>query len=232
MYKPWFIRPSSLLESLWPTAVSLLAFFLLEIQNVWLFLGPRLNIFPVDKEEKHDKYQICACFIPSGYILYKIKNCTVEFFLFDQVYRYTTEVWHCRFIYAGFWYEIHCLLGCFFFPLADFNKNIYVKFLPSCYRGPVDIDDSLNIVCHAYHFGSLTWYKIDASSQEAREIKDPMRVNHKTWLTRHGHWEKNSTLMLRDVTENDAGTYVCSKSNGFNATKNVTIFIEVSGMSL
>ena len=38
--------------------------------------------------------------------------------------------------------------------------------------------------------------------------------------------------MLHDVTKNDAGTYVCSKSNGFNATKNVTIFIEVLGMSL
>ncbi|KAJ7388512.1 Fibroblast growth factor receptor [Desmophyllum pertusum] len=44
----------------------------------------------------------------------------------------------------------------------------------------------------------------------------------------NGPLGKNSTLMLRDVTRSDAGAYVCWKSNGYNVTANVTVFIDVA----
>ena len=112
--------------------------------------------------------------------------------------------------------------------MADFVKNVFVETVPACLRGPLHIHDSISITCHAYHYGDLKWYKIDKSSRVPKEITDS-RVTTKQRTTRHGHYEKNSTLVIQSVTKGDEGTYVCWKSNGFNATRNVTIFIDVSG---
>lgn len=111
--------------------------------------------------------------------------------------------------------------------MADFQKDVFVEILPSCSRGPLDVHDSINITCHTYHFGEVKWYKIETSSKLPKEITDKVTTNQNR--VRFGHWEKNSTLTLRAVTQNDAGAYVCWKSNGFNATRNVTVFIDVAG---
>lgn len=114
--------------------------------------------------------------------------------------------------------------------MADFQHSVYVETLPSCSRGPLDITDSIEINCHVFHFGKVKWFKKDTSSKVPQEITDSRVKEHSPIRTTTGHWEKNSTLMLRDVTRSDAGAYVCWKSNGYNVTANVTVFIDVAGI--
>ena len=114
--------------------------------------------------------------------------------------------------------------------IADFQNKVSVQFLPKCSPGPLAIHDSISIICHAYHFGDMGWYKIDKSSNEAISDSDP-RLTGGTGITRHGHWNKSKTLTLDNVTKNDEGAYVCWKSNGYNITKNITIYIDVAGKS-
>ena len=116
--------------------------------------------------------------------------------------------------------------------LADFKNIVFVEILPSCCRGPLAIHDSISITCHGYHYGDIKWFKIDSSSKVPSEINDTdSRLNVTKGWTRHGNWEVNAVLTLHDVTKNDAAAYVCRKSNGYNATKNDTVFIDVAGMS-
>ena len=117
--------------------------------------------------------------------------------------------------------------------MTDFKREIFVETLPRCSRGPLDVGNSINITCHSYHFGRIDWYKIDSSTNETKKITEDAKVKLKQKYTRHGLDEKNFTLILHDVTISDAGSYICSKSNGLkNETKNVTVFIEISGMCL
>lgn len=99
---------------------------------------------------------------------------------------------------------------------------------PSCPRGPLVIHDSFNITCRAFHYGPHKWYKIDPSTNIAKELKGPM-VEIKQNVTIDDHIDRNMTLRLRNVTKRDAGVYVCSKSNGKDATMNITFFIDVLG---
>ena len=79
----------------------------------------------------------------------------------------------------------------------------------------------------------MRWYKIDKSSKVHKiNSSDPRLTEHPVTMTRHGHWNFSKTLTLRSVTENDEGTYICSKSNGRNATRNITVYIDVAGRSL
>ena len=115
--------------------------------------------------------------------------------------------------------------------MTDFKREIFVETLPRCSRGPLDVGNSINITCHSYHYGRIDWYKIDPSTNEAKKITDKAKREENQTYSRHGLLEKNLTLILRDVTISDAGSYICSKSNGLkNETKNVTVFIEISGM--
>lgn len=107
--------------------------------------------------------------------------------------------------------------------MVDFMQNVYVEIIPSCTRGPLDETDSINIICHVLHFGEVKWFKLD---QEITDSRVEMGVSKRD---KTGHWRMNSTLMLRNVTRSDAGSYVCSKSNGHNKTANETVFIDVAG---
>ena len=118
------------------------------------------------------------------------------------------------------------LIFCVLWFIADFQNNVFVQFLPKCSPGPLAIHDSISIICHAYHFGDMGWYKIGKSSNEAISASDPRQG-----MTRHGHWNKSKTLTLDNVTKNDEGAYVCWKSNGYNITKNITVYIDVAGKS-
>ena len=118
------------------------------------------------------------------------------------------------------------LIFCVLWFIADFQNNVFVQFLPKCSPGPLAIHDSISIICHAYHFGDMGWYKIGKSSNEAISDSDPRQG-----MTRHGHWNKSKTLTLDNVTKNDEGAYVCWKSNGYNITKNITVYIDVAGKS-
>ena len=108
--------------------------------------------------------------------------------------------------------------------MVDFMQNVFVETIPSCFRGPLDETDSINIICHVLHFGEVKWFKSDQEITDSRVEKGVPIRDIKT-----GHWGMNSTLMLRNVTRSDAGSYVCSKSNGRNKTANVTVFIDVAG---
>ena len=126
--------------------------------------------------------------------------------------------------------------------IADFQNNVSVQFSPKCSPGPLAIHsisiidsiiesiDSISIICHAYHFGDMGWYKIDKSSNVRKAISDSdPRLKHDLKWTIYGHWNKSKTLTLDNVTKNDEGAYVCWKSNGYNITKNITIYIDVAG---
>ena len=116
--------------------------------------------------------------------------------------------------------------------IADFQNNVFVQFSPKCSPGPLAIHDSISIICHARHFGDMGWYKIDKSSNVRKAISDSdPRLTYDERMTRHGHWNKSKTLTLDNVTKNDEGAYVCWKSNGYNITKNITIYIDVAGKS-
>ena len=109
--------------------------------------------------------------------------------------------------------------------MADFKHNyVYVETIPSCSRGPLDITDSIDIICRGRHYGDIKWFKLDQVITDSRVKKSPSTRDQ-----RRETWERNITLMLHNVTRSDAGAYVCSKSNGFNTTKNVTFFIDVTG---
>ena len=116
--------------------------------------------------------------------------------------------------------------------ISDFLNYAFVQFLPVCSPGPLAIHDSISIICHARHFGDMGWYKINKSSNVRKAISDsdPRLTDNKS-MTRHGHWNKSKTLTLDNVTKNDEGAYVCWKSNGYNITKNITIYIDVAGKS-
>ena len=115
--------------------------------------------------------------------------------------------------------------------IADFQNNVFVQILPVCSPGPLAIHDSISIICHAYHFGDMGWYKIDKSSNVRKAISDsdPRLTPGKNEWTIYGRWNKSKTLTLDNVTKNDEGAYVCWKSNGHNITKNITIYIDVAG---
>ena len=116
--------------------------------------------------------------------------------------------------------------------IADFQNNVSVQFSPKCSPGPLAIHDSISIICHAYYFGDMGWYKIDKSSNVRKAISDSdPRLKHDQKWTIYGHWNKSKTLTLDNVTKNDEGAYVCWKSNGYNITKNITIYIDVAGKS-
>ena len=108
--------------------------------------------------------------------------------------------------------------------MADFMQNVFVETLPSCSRGPLEVTDSINIICHGLHFGEVKWFKLGQEITDSRVVKGASKRDRKT-----GHWGRNSTLMLQNVTRSDAGSYVCWKSNGYNKTANVTVFIDVAG---
>ena len=115
--------------------------------------------------------------------------------------------------------------------IADFQNNVFVQILPVCSPGPLAIHDSISIICHAYHFGDMGWYKIDKSSNVRKAISDSdPRLTHQMWLI-SDRLKKSKTLTLDNVTKNDEGAYVCWKSNGYNITKNITIYIDVAGKS-
>lgn len=107
--------------------------------------------------------------------------------------------------------------------MADFQQKVFVETIPSCSHGPLDIADSIDIICHGRHYGDAKWFKSDQEITASR-VKKGLSTRHK-W----SHWERNITLMLHNVTRSDAGVYVCSKSNGYNKTANVTFFIAVAG---
>ena len=107
--------------------------------------------------------------------------------------------------------------------MADFQQAVFVETIPSCSRGPLDISDSINITCHVLHYGDVKWFKLDQEITGSR-VKKNRSTRYKT-----GHWGRNITLTLHNVTRSDAGAYVCSKSNGYNKTANVTVFIDVTG---
>ena len=116
--------------------------------------------------------------------------------------------------------------------IADFENNVFVQFLPKCSPGPLAIHDSISIICHAYHFGDMGWYKIDKSSNVGKAISDSdPRLKHDQKWTIYGHWNKSKTLTLDNVTKDHEGAYVCWKSNGHDITKNITIYIDVAGKS-
>ena len=116
--------------------------------------------------------------------------------------------------------------------IADFQNNVFVQILPVCSPGPLAIHDSISIICHAYHFGDMGWYKIDKSSNVRKAISDSdPRLTYLYKWTKYGRWNKSKTLTLDSVTKNDEGAYVCWKSNGHNITKNITIYIDVAGES-
>ena len=82
------------------------------------------------------------------------------------------------------------------------------------------------------HFGAMGWYKIDKFSNVLKAIRDSdPRLTYDKTFTRDGRWNHSSTLTLDDVTKNDEGAYVCWKSNGYNITKNITVYIDVAGKS-
>ena len=64
--------------------------------------------------------------------------------------------------------------------------------------------------------------------RKAISDSDPRLTSLFTW-TKSGRWNKSKTLTLDKVTKNDEGAYVCWKSNGYNITKNITIYIDVAG---
>ena len=107
--------------------------------------------------------------------------------------------------------------------MADFQQDVFVETIPSCIRGPLDITDSIDIICHVLHYGDVKWFKLDQEITGSRVKETPSKRD------RTGHWGRNITLMLHNVTRSDAGAYVCSKSNGYNKTANVTVFIDVTG---
>ena len=115
--------------------------------------------------------------------------------------------------------------------IADFQNNVSVQFSPKCSPGPLAIHDSISIICHARHHGYMGWYKIDKSSNVRKAISDsdPRLTSDKKEWTKSGHWNRSMTLTLDKVTKNDEGAYVCWKSNGYNITKNITIYIDVAG---
>ena len=116
--------------------------------------------------------------------------------------------------------------------IADFQNNVFVQFLPVCSPGPLAIHDSISIICHAYHFGDMGWYKIDKSSNVRKAISDSdPRLTYDETFDIYGYWNKSKTLILDNVTKNDEGAYVCWKSNGYNITKNITVYIDVAGKS-
>ena len=122
------------------------------------------------------------------------------------------------------------LIFCVLWFIADFQNNVSVQFLPKCSPGPLAIHDSISIICHARHHGDMGWYKIDKSSNVRKAISDSdPRLSSDRKQTRHGHWNVSKTLTLDNVTKNDEGAYVCWKSNGYNITKNITIYIDVAG---
>ena len=115
--------------------------------------------------------------------------------------------------------------------IADFQNNVFVQFSPVCSPGPLAIHDSISIICHAYHFGAMGWYKIDKSSNVRKAISgsDPRLTDDKRLIS--DRQTENMALTLDKVTKNDEGAYVCWKSNGYNITKNITIYIDVAGKS-
>ena len=116
------------------------------------------------------------------------------------------------------------VITCFVsFFVADFRQDVFVEIIPSCFRGPLDTTDSIDIICHVLHYGKVKWFKLDQEITGSR-VKESIKIRYPT-----GHWGWNSTLMLRNVTRSDAGAYVCSKSNGHNKTANYTVFIDVAG---
>ena len=107
-----------------------------------------------------------------------------------------------------------------------------MQFSPKCSPGPLAIHDSISIICHARHFGDMGWYKIDKSSNVRKAINDSdPRLTSDQKMTGHDRRNKNKMLTLDNVTKNDEGAYVCWKSNGYNITKNITIYIDVAGKS-
>ena len=116
-----------------------------------------------------------------------------------------------------------------FVLMADFQQNVYVETIPFCTRGPLDISDSIEINCHVFHFGDVKWFKVDPSTKVAREITDSRVKESKSDRVNTGHWERNSILTLSNITQSDAGAYVCWKHNGYNKTANVTVYIDVAG---
>ena len=92
----------------------------------------------------------------------------------------------------------------------------------------LDYLDSVNITCNSENRGNVTWFKIDSKTRKATKItKDKLypqsKVNQRNYL------EMNSTLILKNVTPKDSGKYVCSKHNGYNRTRNVTVQVFVKG---
>ena len=116
----------------------------------------------------------------------------------------------------------------FFF--ADFQVHVNVVTIPHCIHGPLDVNDSVEVDCRGYHYGIGKWLKIDPGSTVPQDLTHTsIVIPRQLEFLRTGHWAKNVTLKLRNVKRSDRGKYVCSKSNGYNATANISIIIDVAG---
>lgn len=116
--------------------------------------------------------------------------------------------------------------------VQDFQVHVNVVTIPHCIHGPLDVNDSVEVDCRGYHYGIGKWFKIDPGSTVPQDLTDTSIViprRPKSLPT--GQWEKNVTLKLRNVKRSDRGKYVCSKSNGYNATANISIIIDVADPS-
>lgn len=56
-----------------------------------------------------------------------------------------------------------------------------------------------------------------------------MVINHAPEHLPTGHTAREATLKLKNVKQSDRGKYLCWKSNGYNATANISIIIDVAG---
>ncbi|PFX33391.1 Fibroblast growth factor receptor 2 [Stylophora pistillata] len=114
----------------------------------------------------------------------------------------------------------------------DFQVHVNVVTIPHCIHGPLDVNDSVEVDCRGYHYGIGKWFKIDPGSTVPQDLTDPsIVIPRRSESLRTGHWAKNVTLKLRNVKRSDRGKYVCSKSNGYNATANISIIIDVADPS-
>lgn len=126
----------------------------------------------------------------------------------------------------------NCTLMDFFSHIffADFQVHVNVQTIPPCIRGPLEVNESVTVVCSGYHHGGVKWFKINQGSTVPQDITDTsMVIRQASRPLKTGHWETNVTLELKNVKRSDRGEYLCWKSNGYNATANISIIIDVAG---
>ena len=76
----------------------------------------------------------------------------------------------------------------------------------------------------------MKWFKINPGSAVPQDItKTSMVIKHAPEHLPTGHTAREATLKLKNVKQSDRGEYLCWKSNGYNATANISIIIDVAG---